>query len=122
AMNHEEYASRLDQLTDEDAATVLAHAESCTACRRERRRVDGELCRLDTRRGSVAEEIARWAALAAFLVIALYGPRPPAAVSVAAKPVARYRVVGNASGVVAYTPAGIVVGAASRPASREVVP
>jgi hypothetical protein len=122
-MKHEEYVSRLDQFTDEDAATVLAHAESCVECRRERRRMDGELARLDARRGSVAEEVARWAAVAAFLVIAVYGLRPPpAAVPVPPKSAARYRVVGNSSGVVAYTPAGIVVGAAAKPATREVVP
>ena len=119
-MTHEEYASRLDQFSDEDAAAVLAHAGTCAECRRERRRADGELSRLQPQRGSIVEEIARWAAVAAFVAIAVYGLRPPAGTS--AKPAARYRVVGNSSGVVAYTPAGIIVGNASKPATREVVP
>jgi hypothetical protein len=122
-MNHEKYVSRLDQFTDEDAVTVLAHAETCTECRRDRRRVDGEISRLEPKRGSVAEEVARWAAVAALLAISLHGLRPPpAAQPTPPKLSARYRVVGNASGVVAYTPAGIVVGAAAKPATREVVP
>jgi hypothetical protein len=122
-MTHEEYVSRLDTFSDDEAAAVLAHAGSCAECRRERRRVDGELSRLERRRGSIVEEVAGWAAVAAFLVIAVYGLRTPAApVSPPPKPAARYRVVGDASGVVAYTPAGIVVGAATRPVPREVVP
>jgi hypothetical protein len=121
-MTHEEYVSRLDAFSDDEAGAVLAHAENCAECRGERRAVDGELSRLEPKRGSIVEEIARVAAVVAFLVIAIYGLRPPsAAVSAPAKSSARYRVVGNASGVVAYTPGGIIVAAAARPAPKEAV-
>ena len=121
-MTHEEYVSRLDQFSDEDAAVVLAHAESCDECRREGRQVDLQLLPLEPPHRSVVEEIVRWAAVAAFLAVVAYGLRPPtAAVSVPAKSSARYRVVGDASGVVAYTPGGMVVGVAARPAPKEAV-
>jgi len=121
-MTHEEYVSRLESLSDDDAAAVLAHAENCAQCRRERRAADAELSRLEPKHGSIVEEIARVAAVVAFLVIAIYGLRPPSAGAPApAKSSARYRVVGDASGVVAYTPGGIVVGTARRPSSKEVV-
>jgi hypothetical protein len=122
-MTHEEYMSRLNSFTDspEDVSHVLLHADSCVRCRREGRFVERALSQLDPGRRSVLEEIARFGATAAVLAIILVGVN-----RLAARPdeptmpvTARYRVVGNASGVVAYTPAGIVVGMAGRPGSPE---
>jgi len=121
-MTHEEYVSRLDQFTDEDAAAVLAHAESCRVCRREGRQTEAELARLEPRRGSFLEEVARWAAVAAVLAVIVWGLRlPPSTPPKPAAAPARYRVVGDASGVVAYTPGGIVVGFGAKPLPKEVV-
>lgn len=111
-MNHREFESRLDVFSDsdEDARAVLEHAESCAVCRRETRRADRALRALE--QGSpIGERIARWGTAAAavlLLVVGLAGhfgntARP------ATRP-ARYRIVGSASGVVAYTPSGVVVG------------
>jgi hypothetical protein len=123
-MNHEEYVSRIESFTDspEDAAAVLAHAESCTACRRESRAAEKALARLEPRRASRMEEIARWSAAAAILALVILGihkearePGGPARSDAEA----RYVIVGDASGVVAHTPEGVVVGFASRASSRE---
>ena len=114
-MTHDEYMSRLDEFSDssEDVAEVLLHANSCASCRREGRFVEGKLERLDPARRSIAEEVARFGATAAMLAILVLGMHR---LSVRSEewpgvPAARYRVVGNASGVVAYTPSGIIVGA-----------
>jgi hypothetical protein len=124
-MTHDEYLSRLDGFTDspKDVNEVLLHADSCAICGKERRRAERLLSRLDPGRRSIAEEIARFAATAAILAIVVLGmhrlsvrpeePRAP-------EPVARYRIVGDASGVVAYTPSGIVVGLASNSAEKGV--
>ena len=122
-MTHEEFESRLEALTDADAGAVLEHTQSCAACRRNARRAEAALGRLEGRRRSIFEEIARWAAVAAVLAVAAYGlwrnqtpaPAPKPA------PTARYRIVGNASGVVAYTPEGIVIGTANRPIQKEIM-
>jgi hypothetical protein len=119
-MTHEEYLSRLDQLTDTDASAVLAHTEGCASCRRDARQAEAALERLAPPRRSWPEEIVRWAAVAAILVLVAFGLRPEAAPPKPGPP-ARYRIVGDASGVVAYTPAGIVVGTAARSSSKEVV-
>ena len=117
-MTHDEYVVRLETFSDEDAAAVLAHTGSCGVCRRESRLADRDLDRFGPKRRSVAEEIGRWAATAAVLAVAVYGLRPPPAAAPAPLKAAKYRVVGDASGVVAYTPGGIVVGTA---APKEVV-
>jgi len=123
-MTHDEYLSRLDGFTDSpgDVSEVLLHADSCAICRKESRAAERSLSRLDPGRRSIAEELARFAATAAILAIVVLGmhrlsvrpeePRAPEA--------ARYRIVGDASGVVAYTPSGIVVGLASNSAEKGV--
>ena len=121
-MTHDEYLAGLEDWTDADAEAVLAHAAACTACRREARRAETALDALDGRPPGVLA-LRRWAAAAAFLALAGFGlwqdasPRPTP--SEAAH--ARYRIVGDSSGVVAYTPAGIVVGTAARPSEKEIV-
>ena len=119
-MNHEEYLLRLEEWTDADAAAVLGHAGSCSECRREARRAERVLLAWAPPRRSALEEVARWAAVAAFLAIAVSGLRS----NEAPKPSgpSRYRVVGDASGVVAYTPGGVVVGTAARPPMKEIQP
>jgi hypothetical protein len=114
-MTHEEYLSGVAGFTDsnEDVEAVLLHASSCAACRKERRSVERELSRLDPNRKSIGEEVARFAATAAIVAMVVLGMRE---ISIrtreaeATQPAPRYRIVGNASGVVAYTPSGIVVG------------
>lgn len=115
-MTHDEYLSRLEEFSDssDDVEEVLSHTVSCALCRRESRFVERELSRLDPGRRSIAEEVARFGATAAVVVAIVLGihrlsvrPHVP---TVAEEP--RYRIVGDASGVVAYTPAGVVVGLA----------
>lgn len=121
-MNHEEYLSRLESYADAEASGVLAHASGCALCGRDARQADAaleRLERLEPRRQSVVEEVARWTAAAAFLAVVAFGLWPQA-VSPAPGPTARYRIVGDASGVVAYTPGGIVVGTAARPSEKEI--
>jgi hypothetical protein len=115
-MTHDEYLSRLEEFTDssEDAREVLEHAGFCAACRKERRFVERELSRLTPARRSVAEEVLRFGTTAAFLAIVALGlhrmsVRPEETLST--PQAARYRIVGTASGVVAYTPGGVIVGA-----------
>jgi hypothetical protein len=115
-MTHEEYLLRLDGFRDsaEEVNDVLSHAGSCALCRKEFRAVERALARLEPRRRSVIEEVAGLTATAGVLVAIILGMHglaaPPDVPSVAAEP--RYRIVGNASGVVAYTPSGMVVGLA----------
>lgn len=122
-MTHEEFVSRLGLLTDTDAAEVLAHATDCASCASDNRRVDRALTRLEPQRRSLSEEVVRWATVAALLVVAVLGlrsnPSSPAAPEKAGG--ARYRIVGNASGVIAYTPGGIVMGTGALAPSREVL-
>ena len=113
-MTHEEYVARLVAFTDSngDVEAVLLHASSCASCRKERRFVERELSRLDPNRKSIGEEVARFAATAAIVAMVVLGmhevsTRPRVE---SPQPAPRYRIVGNASGVVAYTPSGIVVG------------
>lgn len=114
-MNHDEYLSRVLALTDADAAAVLAHADSCAACRRDQILADRSLARLSgtRRRSGRLEDTANVAAVAAVVAIAIsalwsWNPRP-AATS------ARYRIVGGGSGgVVAYTPTETIVVAGER--------
>ena len=123
-MTHDEYLSRLDGFTDSpgDVTEVLFHAASCAICRKETRTVNRMLSRLEPGRRSIAEEVARFLATAAILALVILGihrsgPEEPGTPS----PAARYRIVGNASGVVAYTPSGIVVGLAANSAKKGVV-
>ena len=123
-MTHEEYLARVETFTDsaDDAAAVLAHAGSCALCKRDRRAADRALGRLEPGRRSLTEEIARWSAAAAVLVLVALGFHERAREPERTAPpstVARYLIVGDASGVVAYTPEGIVVGVAPRGRSSE---
>lgn len=121
-MTHEDYLSKLDALTDEDTVEVLAHASSCAACARDARLVDKALARLEPNRRSLPEEVARWATVAALLAVMAFGLRSePAAPAALEKTASRYRIVGDASGVVAYTPGGIVMGTAAPAPSKEVL-
>ena len=120
-MTHDEYRARLDGFTDssEDVKEVLFHTRSCALCRRESRLAERALFRLDPGRRSIPEEVALFGATAAVIVAIVLGMhrlsvRPPVT-TVAAEP--RYRIVGDASGVVAYTPSGMVVGLAEPPDS-----
>lgn len=113
-MNHDEYLSRLQTATDVDAAAVLAHAESCASCRRDRRTAERALDRLEgsPRKGSRFEEAAGVAAVAAMLAIAIGGLSSSTGRTAApAAPAARYRIVGGPGGVVAYTPTETIVAA-----------
>ena len=123
-MTHEEYLARVETFTDsaDDAAAVLAHAGSCTLCRRDERAADRALARLEPDKRSLTEEVARWFAAAAILVLVVLGFHKPAREPAWTAPPptsARYLVVGDATGVVAYTPEGIVVGVAPRARSSE---
>ena len=114
-MTHDQYLSRLERFadSDEDAGEVLRHAGACAACRKERRLVERELARLDPSRRSIAEEIFRFGTTAAILAIVALGVQRMSVRSdgsPSAQPAPRYRIVGNASGVVAYTPGGVIVG------------
>ena len=113
-MNHDEYRTRFETATDAEAPAILAHAESCAACRRDRRTAEKALAVLEggrsAARGSRLEEAASVAAVVAMFAIALSGlwtdrnaRRAPAA------PAARYRIVGGPEGVVAYTPTETIV-------------
>lgn len=115
-MTHDEYLAHLDRFTDspKDVNDVLSHARSCALCRKESRSASRALSRLDPGRRSIPEEVARFGATAAVVVVIALGMhrlsvRPPVP-TVATEP--RYRIVGDSSGVVAYTPAGMVVGLA----------
>ena len=127
-MTHEEYLERLESFGDSpaDVAAVLNHASACTRCRIDERAAESALARLDARRASRVEILARWSVAAAILTIVALGfqkeaRRPDGAFSTGMP--ARYVVVGNASGVVAHTPEGIVVGVAPRSstARKEIV-
>jgi hypothetical protein len=123
-MTHKEYLARLETFTDsaDDAAAVIAHAGSCALCRGDRRAADRALARLEPGGRSPTEEVARWSAAAAILALVVLGFRkeaPAAARAVPPPAAARYVVVGDATGVVAYTPEGIVVGVAPRTRSSE---
>ena len=78
-MTHEEYVSRLGVWTDADAGEVLAHVGGCATCATDARRADAALARLEPRRRSIPEEIARWATVAALLAVIAFGLRsgPP---------------------------------------------
>lgn len=108
-MTHDEYLARLELWTDADAPAVLVHAESCAACRREARIAQRALEPLLPRRVSRAEEAARLAAAAAIIAVLILGIPARSGPKASPPAVSRYRIVGDASSVTAYTPAGIVV-------------
>ena len=108
-MTHDDYLARLELWTDADAAAVLAHAESCAACRQEARIAQRALEPLLPRRASRAEEAARLAAAAAVIAVLVLGIPVGSGPKASPPAVSRYRIVGDASGVIAYTPAGVVV-------------
>ena len=109
-MTHDEYVSILETAEDSprQIEAILAHTQACATCRREHRRADRALTALEPA-PSLVEKLARWGAAAAVLAVLVAGLRGPAWKAPAATP-ARYRVIGDASGVVAYTPEGIIVG------------
>ena len=116
-MTHDEYVSRVLSASDLEAAALLAHAESCTACRRDARIADRALASAFGRpqRSSWFEDTAGVAAVAAILMISILSlsttsSRPSA-------PAARYRIVGGPAGVVAYTPTETIIAASGRSAS-----
>jgi hypothetical protein len=115
-MTHDEYVSKLDAWTDEDAGAVLRHADSCFECRRESRAADRRLASFSPGRRSRAEEGVRILAAAAIFALVIWGiPAARNAAAPQSQSPARYRIVGTASGVVAETPEGLV--AAGRPSS-----
>ncbi len=123
-MTHEEYLSRLSTFTDspEEVQKVLSHANACAQCRKDQRRMEAALSRLEPKQRSLAEQIVRWGLTAAVLVVIVVGlQRPPDRPAKPAAPVrqARYRIVGDSSGVVAYTPSGIVVGTVAQAQSSK---
>ncbi|HEX7252196.1 MAG TPA: hypothetical protein VF376_04875 [Thermoanaerobaculia bacterium] len=115
-MTHEEYVSKLESLGDSPAEVdaVLSHVVSCAACEREQRFADRQIGGAATSR-SVVEPLLRWGAVASILGVIVLGLRHS---NENPKSQVRYRVVGNASGVVAYTPGGIVTGTIHAPGSR----
>ncbi len=112
-MTHEEYLAGLETFGDapEEARGVLDHVAACALCRREQRQIDEFLDRKGAPRRSPLEAALRWAAAAATVAILLSGMRGPAARP--AESTASYRIVGDGSGVVAYTPDGVLTGTAS---------
>lgn len=123
-MTHEEYVSRAASLSDSpvDVAAVLAHVDTCFECHAQRRLVRRQLDRLDPPRRSFAVEAAELVATVATVVLIVAGLRasPKPASPKPEPPRARYRIVGDASGVVAYTPAGVIAGSATVGSPKEV--
>jgi hypothetical protein len=116
-MTHEEYLSQLETLGDSPAEVnaVLAHVASCATCHGEQRFADRRIGRTASSR-SLIEPLLRWGAVAAIIAVIVLGLRRP--MERTPKVEVRYRVVGDASGVVAYTPGGIVTGTIHAPGSR----
>ena len=119
-MTHDDYMSRLASLSDSPADTraVLEHVGDCSVCARDQRFVDGRIGALDSSQPGWVEPVARWAAVAAMIALLVLGLRRSSTSEAAVASEVRYRVVGNASGVVAYTPGGIVTGTIHKPGSR----
>lgn len=120
-MTHEEYVSRLESMPDAESGPVLAHVRSCGRCRAEQRFAETVLSDLlPTRRSPLIVTLECLAAAAVVLVIVggmrEMGRRDKPEV---VRSVARYRVVGDSSGVVAYTPSGVVTGSVAAAADRE---
>ena len=110
-MNHDQYVSKLELFTDDDAAEVLRHVTVCAACRRDARRVERLLASGRPPRGFWSlrfEDLSAVAAVAATVaIVLLHLPAGPGTARPSQpRPTTRYRIVGDASGVVAYTPAG----------------
>jgi ferric-dicitrate binding protein FerR (iron transport regulator) len=107
-MTHDEYASRIESWTDEDAAAVLEHASACSECRGEARRASNALASLAPARRSRAEEAFRIAAAAAVAALVVWMLPSNLRQTDPSAGAARYRIVGTSSGVVAETPEGVV--------------
>ena len=123
-MTHEEYVSQAASLSDSelDVAAVLAHVDRCFQCHAQRQLVERQLARLDPPRRSFAVEAAQLAAAIATVALIVAGLRasPKPASPKPEPPRARYRIVGDASGVVAYTPSGVIAGSATLRSPKEV--
>jgi len=119
-MTHDEYLENLATFTDSDAdvRTVLSHAGSCAVCRSDRRRVERRLASIDGPRRTRAERLARAAAAAAAVVVLVLSFSRGAG-NLSAPPARRTLVVGDASGVVAYTPSAVLIGTSARPAAGQ---
>jgi hypothetical protein len=120
-MTHAEYVSILEAAEDspQQIDAILAHTSACATCRREHRRADRALAALEPA-PSRFEKLARWTAAAAVLAVLVAVLRGPAWRAPVTTP-ARYRVIGDASGVVAYTPEGIIVGSGPTPVSGKEI-
>lgn len=116
-MTHEEYVSQLECLGDSpaEANAVLSHVASCAACRKEQRFADRRIGAASSSESAV-ELLLRWGAAACIVAVVILGLRHTNETT--PKTEVRYRIVGNASGVVAYTPGGIVTGTIHAPGSR----
>jgi hypothetical protein len=121
-MNHKAYLSRLEEPDDTGSEAVLAHVASCRLCRREQAFAESALRRLEPGRRSPVAQAAQWVAAAAVILVVGLGflelsrrddPEKKAGI-------ARYRIVGDSSGVVAYTPSGVVTGSVAPTRDREV--
>lgn len=119
-MTHDEYLSRLDSWTDDDAAAVLGHAGSCRDCRRDSRTADGALAAFSPDRRSRAEEGVRILAAAAIFALAVWG-LPAVRTATAPPRPARYRIVGTAAGVIAETPEGLVAAGHRQPENKQEI-
>jgi len=120
-MTHDEYLENLETFTDSDAdvRNVLSHARSCAVCASDRRSVERLLASIDGRRGTGAERLARSAAAAAAVVVLVLSLSRGAGNLAAPPPRPRTLVVGDASGVVAYTPSAVLIGTSARPAAGQ---
>ena len=117
-MRHEEYVLRLESFGDSpaDVEAVLRHVDVCAICRQEHRFAERKIAKMESRRPGALEPILRWAAAAAILAMLIAALRRPS--DAPRTDAVRYRIVGDASGVVAYTPGGVVMGTAGAPARR----
>jgi hypothetical protein len=114
-ITHEEYRKRVMEFSDSEADTteVLAHVGACAGCRKEQRIADQLLSRLESEQPSWLEATVRALATAAVVALVIVGILRPASSSQQTPTLtspARYRIVGDSRGVVAYTPSGVVVG------------
>jgi hypothetical protein len=122
-MTHDDYLEKLETFTDgaEDVAAVLAHAESCAACRTDALALERALTRAQGRVAGAAERIVRMAAAAAAIVVLCLALSRGSGNLSPAPERSRTVVVGDASGVVAYTPSAVVIGTSARPeAGKEI--
>lgn len=108
-MTHQEYMSGALAWTDESAAEVLRHVRRCTDCRRDQRAARDAIADLVPQGRSRLEVAVRIGSVAAILALLAAGLVPAPNGQPRARHSARYRIVGDAAGVVAQTPEGPVV-------------